>query len=372
MKKVISKKTCTTELFTSSSKVQVPILYLPEHIYDLITPALPDCWSLRQVNKQLQGTISIPYMIDRCLQKRFNSGEDILRFITNVGNQLSRFPKLEFRIGQYRRYQTLSFNFEYLTQAVSKLTTTSKKLSKPTQSLVCDYLDLLSPTSNPAPLKLFSLLTHHRTPVELRGVSTFGEHESTPLVGLDTTEETLASLPNLDMDESELESTSVHENDCHSIQRQHLLRLIHTYSSEALAIEIDAIFTMVGKEEDTSKSIIDLIDSNPLLVHIVNDDQDTLLHLASDTNKLQVVNALIAKKAPIDAQNSQGYTAFHNASIFGNLDIMRALHRANANITIKDYDDKTALELVRDQEQENDAVIELIEKFLDPSNGGAD
>jgi ankyrin repeat protein len=72
--------------------------------------------------------------------------------------------------------------------------------------------------------------------------------------------------------------------------------------------------------------------------------EETLLHVATHFNDLEIVNAVIEGGVDINAKTEPGATALHWAAVWNNLDIGKALTDAGADLNIK-WDNQTAFEI---------------------------
>ena len=83
----------------------------------------------------------------------------------------------------------------------------------------------------------------------------------------------------------------------------------------------------------------------------MRDDQGgTALMFAAETGQTNIVNALIARGADVNAQNDRGYTALMLAVQKNHLDAAKALIAAGADVNAKDKDGKTALDVAKTDE----------------------
>ncbi|KAJ0390862.1 hypothetical protein P43SY_011870 [Pythium insidiosum] len=62
----------------------------------------------------------------------------------------------------------------------------------------------------------------------------------------------------------------------------------------------------------------------------------TALHYASSNGHVDVVRALLANDADVDAREKNGQTALHCATSHGSIEVMRVLLEGNASIEAKD------------------------------------
>ncbi|EQC31831.1 TKL protein kinase [Saprolegnia diclina VS20] len=73
------------------------------------------------------------------------------------------------------------------------------------------------------------------------------------------------------------------------------------------------------------------------------DEIGSAVHLAADTNQLDVLNALISAGAALDALDTYGSTPLHMAAMHGHLPLVIALVTAGADINLRDARGATAL-----------------------------
>jgi len=99
------------------------------------------------------------------------------------------------------------------------------------------------------------------------------------------------------------------------------------------------------KKGDTEEAIR-IIQTSGIDVNVVLDKthNNNALILASKSGHLDIVNALVAKEANVNAVNSYGHTALIIASYFGHLDIVNALVAVpDINVNAANEDGQTAL-----------------------------
>jgi ankyrin repeat protein len=73
-------------------------------------------------------------------------------------------------------------------------------------------------------------------------------------------------------------------------------------------------------------------------------DQWTPLHFAANEGHLEIVDLLLAQKdITVDPVSKLRRTPFHLASIRGNTEVLRKLHKAGADTNLSDHEGNTAL-----------------------------
>jgi ankyrin repeat protein len=77
----------------------------------------------------------------------------------------------------------------------------------------------------------------------------------------------------------------------------------------------------------------------------------TTLHQAAESGNLWAVQKHITAKTDLNKKNTAGWTALHLAVMKGDLEIVKALCEAGADITIKGNNDKTPFDLAREGRQ---------------------
>jgi ankyrin repeat protein len=99
-------------------------------------------------------------------------------------------------------------------------------------------------------------------------------------------------------------------------------------------------------------------------VNAKTNDGTTALLLASRNGHLDVVQVVLAKGAEVNAKDNKGVTALMGASVAGHLEIVQALLAKGANVNAKTNDGTTAL-LVASIEGRLEAVQTLLDKGAD-------
>ena len=74
-------------------------------------------------------------------------------------------------------------------------------------------------------------------------------------------------------------------------------------------------------------------------------EQQTALMFAAKNGELDVVQAMIARKASLDAQRVDGFTTLHFAARKGHTKVVRALKSAGASLTLRDKRGRSAFDI---------------------------
>jgi ankyrin repeat protein len=126
----------------------------------------------------------------------------------------------------------------------------------------------------------------------------------------------------------------------------------NTYHATPLFIaayngHLEAVQALLSIRPNTVQANTDTQVTIPMKVLGGTDDDGTMqmtaLHIATEKNYLEIVQALLKAKINFDAQASNGRTALHIAAHNGNLEIVQALTAAGADPNIKDQDGNTPL-----------------------------
>lgn len=101
---------------------------------------------------------------------------------------------------------------------------------------------------------------------------------------------------------------------------------------------------------DNIKKAKTVIEANPDLVNLTDEDGRTLLHFAVLQHNKDMVTLLLENKAKVDAKTKEGWTPLHVAIVFGfgsATEIAEILlaHNADVNAKNKDQNDDTPLHL---------------------------
>lgn len=89
--------------------------------------------------------------------------------------------------------------------------------------------------------------------------------------------------------------------------------------------------------------------------------QDREIRKAIKINNLEKFNNLI-NMVDLDKQDAAGFTLLHDAILFDRPLIIKALLNKNVNAKLKDFTERTALNLAR--EKRNQEIISLLEEYL--------
>ena len=85
----------------------------------------------------------------------------------------------------------------------------------------------------------------------------------------------------------------------------------------------------------------------------------TVLHVASKSASVEIVDLLVKHKADINANDADGFTPLHLAAMHGNIQVVKKLVETNADVNLK-VDGKDAADLARMNEETE------IEEYLKP------
>ena len=85
----------------------------------------------------------------------------------------------------------------------------------------------------------------------------------------------------------------------------------------------------------------------------------TVLHVASKSASLEIVDLLVKSKADINARDMDGFTPLHLAAMYGNIQVVKKLVETNADVNLK-VDGKDAADLARMNKETE------IEEYLKP------
>ena len=101
-----------------------------------------------------------------------------------------------------------------------------------------------------------------------------------------------------------------------------------------------------GKDppEAVRKSINEMGDTFP------DTQSPTVLHVASKSASLEIVDLLVKHKADINASDADGFTPLHLAAMYGNIQVVKKLVETNADVNLK-VDGKDAADLARMNEE---------------------
>ena len=110
-----------------------------------------------------------------------------------------------------------------------------------------------------------------------------------------------------------------------------------------------------GKDppEEVRKNITEMSDTFP------DTQSQTVLHVASKSARLEIVDLLVKYKADINANDMDGFTPLHLAAMYGNIQVVKKLVETNADVNLK-VDGKDAADLARMNKETE------IEEYLKP------
>ena len=131
-------------------------------------------------------------------------------------------------------------------------------------------------------------------------------------------------------------------------QTKFSLKKSNTYNGKSTQITHELILNGCDDNPACSKLIEALIKSNPWILKEVRDDGDqksTLLHLAVQTNQLNMAKCLLNNGAPIDLLDSYGWTSLIEAVIDQKIEMAKLLlqHGANVNINPENHAESVPL-----------------------------
>ncbi len=86
-------------------------------------------------------------------------------------------------------------------------------------------------------------------------------------------------------------------------------------------------------------------------MYIVDDQDNTELHIAAQNNQLQKVWAIMKKNINLNLKNKAGETALHSACKYHNMDIVEYIVRFGGNLNIKNNEGKTPLDYLTESEK---------------------
>lgn len=98
-----------------------------------------------------------------------------------------------------------------------------------------------------------------------------------------------------------------------------------------------------NQQRPLTKQATDLLTQHPLLILAKNENGDTLLHLATKYGYKNIVQALIAAGAHVNATTQDGSTPLHLAAFHGKTNIIKVLIQAGANMNAKDKEGDSPL-----------------------------
>jgi ankyrin repeat protein len=107
--------------------------------------------------------------------------------------------------------------------------------------------------------------------------------------------------------------------------------------------------------EQPERSLIDAFLDNGVAADWKNNNQESLLGIASAYGHVQVVSRLLERGASIDAQDDEGFTPLMNACQNRHVEVVRILLQKKANRSLKNRYGETALSLVQGKYQDTQA-----------------
>ncbi|CAM9605394.1 unnamed protein product, partial [Sphacelaria rigidula] len=102
----------------------------------------------------------------------------------------------------------------------------------------------------------------------------------------------------------------------------------------------------------------------------LDSDGRTPLHVAAEGGHAEVVMALLAASAAVDARDKKGYTPLYLAASEGRLDAVRVLLEASPNVDIPDKDCGYSPLFVAMMKGHHEVMEELLEYGASPGTSG--
>lgn len=93
------------------------------------------------------------------------------------------------------------------------------------------------------------------------------------------------------------------------------------------------------------KTLRRLVEKTPAVLKATTGPRETLLHVAANKNRPEVVEYLVLKGIDVDVRNGMGETPLHRAASAGSLDAVKVLVRLGADPNIRNNDGETPLDL---------------------------
>uniref|UniRef100_A0A914BXQ7 Acyl-CoA-binding domain-containing protein 6 n=1 Tax=Acrobeloides nanus TaxID=290746 RepID=A0A914BXQ7_9BILA len=112
-------------------------------------------------------------------------------------------------------------------------------------------------------------------------------------------------------------------------------------------------------KEGDEISVKEILDAQPELIHIKDNNVMTLLHWASDMGIHPIVQILIEKGIGVNERDSEGQTALHYAASCAHPEVVQLLLDNNADPTISDNEEKTPLDIAEDEQ-----ILEIFERHM--------
>jgi ankyrin repeat protein len=136
--------------------------------------------------------------------------------------------------------------------------------------------------------------------------------------------------------------------------------------------EIDEMFDAVDTQDlETVKSYVNK--NNQKCLSLVNATVNTstgkytVLHEATYSEKLDIVQYLVEKGANVDAKRDDGWTVLHSAVAYGTLDIIKYLVEQGADVDAKDNDGYTVLHAAAAS-----GKLDIVKYLVDEQNADVD
>lgn len=120
-----------------------------------------------------------------------------------------------------------------------------------------------------------------------------------------------------------------------------------------LLVLVSANLYALTNDEEVVNLEIDINFKDPV-------DGSTVLMFASYRGDIEMVRELIEARADVNIQDRWGNTALTYAAQYGYIEVVRELIKARANVSIQDNESKTALDYAK--EKGHNDIIELLEK----------
>jgi uncharacterized protein len=107
--------------------------------------------------------------------------------------------------------------------------------------------------------------------------------------------------------------------------------------------------------EQAERSLIDAFLDNGVAADWKNNNQESLLGIASAYGHVQIVSRLLERGASINAQDDEGFTPLMNACQNRHVEVVRILLQKKADKSLKNRYGETALSLVRGKYEDTQA-----------------
>ena len=86
-------------------------------------------------------------------------------------------------------------------------------------------------------------------------------------------------------------------------------------------------------------------------MYIIDDQDNTELHIAAQNNQLQKVWSIMRKNINLNLKNKAGETALHSACKYHHMDIVEYIVRFGGKLNIKNNEGKTPLDYLTESEK---------------------